>query len=139
MEQKDIDEIIESLSCNKKFINMVAEEVRKQIEAKQAYLDRYKAGQQCKRLEKMELTETDLICAAQHLVAQHRQNAFKRVANIMEACNDCPIFHKCYGKESNMSAIMWHYTYPKICKAAGVKPGLKRGIYPLEPYNKEDN
>lgn len=87
----------------------------------------------------MELTKDEVICVAQHLIAQHRQTIFNRMANVGESCETCPIALKCFGKETFVAFTLWHHTYKKISEAAGIKWSFMRNRPPLLPYHKKDN
>ncbi len=85
----------------------------------------------------MELSNDEIMCVAQHLIAQHRQAVFNRKSSVGEACEKCPISSKCFDN-SKTNGLLWGDTYKKICNAVNIKHSFSIGEYPLEPYEKED-
>lgn len=75
-------------------------------------------------------TKDEMICIAQHLIAQHRQATFNRKASISEACENCPIKNRCFDEE----LYLWLNTYSKVCREAGLRVSFLKGRYPLVPY-----
>lgn len=85
----------------------------------------------------MELNNYELVCVAQHLIAQHRQAVFNRKSSVSEACEKCPINSKCFDN-SEENGLLWGEVYKKICNTANIKHSFMLGEYPLVPYERED-
>lgn len=85
----------------------------------------------------VELSNDELVCVAQHLIAQHRQAMFNRKSKVSEACEKCPIRSKCFNNLKENGSL-WGNTYKKICNAANIEYSFFIGKYPMVPYKKED-
>lgn len=84
----------------------------------------------------MELSNDEIVCIAQHLIAQHRQAVFNRKSSVGEACEKCPISSKCFDN-SKENGSLWGDTYKKICSAANIEYSFFVGKCPMVPYEKE--
>lgn len=87
----------------------------------------------------MELSKDEEICVVQHLIAQHRQCAFRRKADRTEPCEKCSISHKCFNNNSDITNTIWYKVFSKLCKSVGIKSNFILVKRFLEPYKTKDN
>lgn len=89
--------------------------------------------------EDMELTKDETICIFRHLVAQHRQAIFKKISNLIESCEKCPISKKCFESSSTIADTLWYKTFSKLCSENEIKNDFILARNLLEPYGTEDS